>query len=92
MFAPVVERHVGEPAAPDRPQGLDILTHPGRRRAPGHREAAFVVALDLAAEAEDEAALGGPLQVPAHIGDRHGAAEKGDGDAGGEFHAGVYRY
>ncbi len=51
------------PGVPDGPHGQDELAHPGRRVRPRHREALLDVRLDLAAEAEDEAALGRQLQV-----------------------------
>ena len=79
-LAAELQRRPGEPRVPDRPDGEDQLAHPRRRVAPRHREALRDVRLDLAAEAEDEAALGERLQVPRQVGERHRVAGEGDGD------------
>ena len=53
--------------------------------APLHREPLGDVRLDLAAEAEHEAALRVRLQVPADVGQRHRVAGERDGDRRAEL-------
>ncbi len=75
------------PALPDGVQGLDIFLQARRRRAPRHGEAAFVVALHLAAEAEHESPARCGLQIPRRLRHHHRAARKGNGDAGRQLDA-----
>jgi len=80
VVAAVVQLFTGCPAMPDRPQRADVIAQPGRRRAPGNPEAALVVALDLAAEAQHESAVGVGLQVPGLARHHRRAAREGDGN------------
>src|SRR5207247_878209 len=59
------------PARPDGAHREDELAHPLRRVRPRHREPLLDVRLDLAAEAQDEAALRVELEVVADHGRRH---------------------
>ena len=68
------------PGVPDVAQGLDVLTHTRGRRGPVHAESADDVTAHLAAESKSEASAGHGLEVPAKIGDVHGAAGEGEGD------------
>ena len=62
-----VELRAVVPRRPDRPDGEDHLPHARRRVRPRHREPLGDVRLDLAAEAEDEAALASSLEVPGDL-------------------------
>ena len=81
-----VELFARLPAAPDEAQGRQVLPHTGGGRRPLHVETPDDVSPDLAAQAESEAAIGEPLQVPRHVGGVHGAAGEGQGDGGPELH------
>ena len=73
------------PRRPDGADGQDHLPHAGGGLRPRHREALRDVRLDLAAEAEDEAAAGRGLQVPGDLGQVHRVAGEGHGDAGAQL-------
>ena len=73
------------PAVPNRAQGEHDLAQLGPRRLPLHAVAALVVALDLGAEPQDEAARGRALQIPGRIGQRHRATRKRQRNRGSEL-------
>src|SRR2546425_11689087 len=75
------------PAFPDRPQRENDLAQPRARRLELHGEASLVVALDLRAEAEQEAALGRLLEIPRDVRGDHRAARKRHRDGGAELDA-----
>ena len=86
-FALKIEFRAVLPAVPNRAQGEHDLAQLGTRRLPLHAVAALIVALDLGADPQDEAARGGALQVPGRIGQRHRAARKCQGNRGAELQA-----
>ncbi len=75
-------------AVEHRLHAQDVLAQPRPgRRGPRRRVTPLDVGLHLGTEADREAALRKVLEVPRHLGGRHGAARKGDGDVGGQPHA-----
>lgn len=86
-WAAVVELFAMFPAGEDGAQRRDIIRHARGGGDPRRAEAAFVVRLDLAAEAEGEAAVGRAVQVPGLVRHHHRAAGEGDHHRGGEFDA-----
>src|SRR5262249_13694711 len=72
------------PDVPDVADEQDHLAQPRAGGRPGRRVAALVVTLHLRPEAQDEAAAGRRLQVPADLRMHQGAARKGDGDVGAD--------
>ncbi len=79
IFAAVVERGVVLPGIPESAHRFELLAQLAHHRlGPGHTKAALDVRLDLRAQAEDEAPLGGLGQVPGAVGQGSRAAGKGN--------------
>ena len=80
------------PRVPDGPNGQDHLAHTRGRMAPFLAEPLGDVRLDLAAEAEHEAALGVRLEVPTDVGQRHRVAGECHRNRGADLQRlGVFR-
>ena len=87
MLALVVQFLALFPGLPDGAKRFDVFPQPGDRRAPGHTEATLVMALDLGAQAQDEASAGLLLEIPGGARHYHGTAGKADRDGGGQTDA-----
>ena len=85
VLGDVVGLLAGLEGVPDGLERADVVLHARGGGHPGDAEAALVVALHLAAEAEGEAALAQLLDVPRLHGEHHGHAGEGDGDGGGDL-------
>ena len=74
------------PAGEDGLERLDVFAHTRRRALEVGTEALLDVGPDLGAYAQQEMPLAETLQVPGLVGQVHGIARKGHGDAGGDIH------
>jgi hypothetical protein len=72
----------GGPAVPDRPDGGDVLFHPGGRLTPRHGEATLDVRPYLGPETEPEPAARDQLDVVGEHGHAHRVPGERHGDRG----------